>query len=44
MHYSFMRIHKTLQVTLAAAAGLVPSGGELAVMVQVRENWQATRS
>jgi IS1 family transposase len=43
MHYNFVRIHQTLRVTPAMAAGVMPRLWELADMVRVLEEWEAKR-
>lgn len=43
MHYNFMRIHKTLKMTPAMAAGVTPKLCEMADMVKVPENWEVER-
>src|SRR3712207_987483 len=40
MHYNFVRIHQTLRVTPAMAAGVTPKLWELADMVRVLEEWE----
>ena len=41
MPYSFVRIHKTLKMTPAMAAGVTPRLWEMAHMVKVLEDWEA---
>jgi IS1 family transposase len=41
MHYNFVRIHQTLRVTPAMAAGVTNTLWSLADMVQVIEEWEA---
>jgi IS1 family transposase len=41
MHYNFVRIHQTLRVTPAMAAGVSTTLWELADMVKVLEEWEA---
>ena len=41
MHYNFVRIHKTLKMTPAMAAGVTPKLWEMADMVKVLEDWEA---
>lgn len=41
MHYNFVRIHQTLRVTPAMAAGVTAKLWELADMVAVLEEWEA---
>jgi len=40
MHYNFVRIHQTLKVTPAMAAGVTPKLWEMADMVRVLEDWE----
>ena len=40
MHYNFVRIHKTLKMTPAMAAGVTPKLREMADMVKVLEDWR----
>jgi hypothetical protein len=40
MHYNFVRIHQTLKVTPAMAAGVTPKLWEMSDMVQVLEDWE----
>jgi hypothetical protein len=40
MHYNFVRIHQTLKVTPAMAAGVTPKLWEMADMVKVLEDWE----
>ena len=42
MHYNFVRIHQTLRVTPAMAAGVTGKLWEMADMVKVLEDWEAT--
>jgi hypothetical protein len=44
MHYNFVRIHKTLKVTPAMAAGVTPKLWEMADMVKVLEDWEAEQA
>ena len=44
MHCNFVRIHQTLRVTPAMAAGVTPKLWELADMVGVLEGWEASRA
>jgi len=45
MHYNFVRIHQTLKITPAMAAGVTPKLWEMADLVAVLEEWEsATRS
>jgi hypothetical protein len=41
MHYNLVRIHKTLKMTPAMAAGVTPKLWEMADMVKVLEDWEA---
>jgi hypothetical protein len=43
MHYSFVRIHQTLKVTLAMAAGVTAKLREMADLVKVLEDWEASK-
>jgi len=43
MHYNFVRIHKTLRTTPAMAAGVTPKLWEMADMVKVLEDWEASQ-
>jgi hypothetical protein len=43
MHYNFVRIHQTLKVTPAMAAGVTPKLWEMANMVKVLEDWEAAQ-
>ena len=42
MHYNFVRIHQTLKVTPAMAAGVTKRLWEMNDMVEVLEKWEAT--
>ena len=42
MHYNFCRIHKTLRVTPAMAAGVTERLWEIGDMVKVLEDWENT--
>jgi IS1 family transposase len=44
MHYNFVRIHQTLRVTPAMAAGVTPKLWSLTDMVRVIEDWEIARS
>jgi hypothetical protein len=44
LYYNFVRIHKTLEVTPAMAAGVTDRLWEVADMVGVLEAWEASRS
>ncbi len=41
MHYNFVRIHQTLKITPAMAAGVTDKLWEMADMVKVLEDWEA---
>ncbi len=41
MHYNFARIHQTLKVVPAIAAGVTSKLWEMSDMVRVLENWEA---
>lgn len=41
LYYNFVRIHKTLKVTPAMAAGLTDGLWEVADMVKMLEAWEA---
>jgi len=43
MHYNFVRIHKTLKITPAMAAGVSTKLWEMADMVKVLEDWEAAQ-
>jgi IS1 family transposase len=43
MHYNFVRIHQTLKITPAMAAGVTPKLWEMADMVKVLEDWEALK-
>lgn len=40
MHYNFVRIHQTLKMTPAMAAGVTPKLWEISDMVKVLEDWE----
>jgi hypothetical protein len=40
MHYNFVRLHQTLKVTPAMAAGITPKLWEMSDMVKVLEDWK----
>ena len=42
MHYNFVRIHQTLRVTPAMAAGVTPKLWEMSDLVKVLEDWEAS--
>src|SRR5476651_370003 len=44
MHYNFVRIHQTLKITPAMAAGVTPKLWEMSDMVKVLEDWEASRA
>jgi IS1 family transposase len=44
MHYNFVRIHQTLKVTPAMAAGVTPKLWEMSDMVKVLEDWEAANA
>jgi IS1 family transposase len=43
MHYNFVRIHQTLKVTPAMAAGITPKLWEMSDMVKVLEDWETSQ-
>jgi len=43
MHYNFVRIHQSLRVTPAMAAGVTTKLWDLVDMVWVIEDWEARR-
>jgi hypothetical protein len=43
MHYNFVRIHQTLKITPAMAAGVTSKLWEMADMVKVLEDWELAR-
>jgi hypothetical protein len=43
MHYSVVRIHQTLKVTPAMAAGVTSRLWEIGDMVKVLEDWEAPK-
>ena len=43
MHYNFVRIHQTLRITPAMAAGVAPKLWEMSDLVKVLEDWEASR-
>ena len=43
MHYNFVRIHQTLKITPAMAAGVTPQLWEMSDLVKVLEEWEASR-
>jgi hypothetical protein len=43
MHYNFVRIHQTLRITPAMAAGATPKLSETSDMVKVLGDWEATQ-
>ena len=44
MHYNFVRIHQTLRITPAMAAGVTPKLWEMSDMVKVLEDWEASQA
>lgn len=44
MHYNFVRIHQTLKITPAMAAGVTPKLWEMPDMVKVLEDWESPES
>jgi hypothetical protein len=44
MHYNFVRIHQTLKVTPAMAAGVTPQLWEMSDTVKVLEDWESKQS
>ena len=44
MHYNFVRIHQTLKVTPAIAAGVTSKLWEMSDMVKVLEDWEKART
>jgi IS1 family transposase len=44
MHYNFVRIHQTLKITPAMAAGVTGKLWEMADMVKVLEDWEASQA
>jgi hypothetical protein len=43
MHYNFCRIHKTLRITPAMAAGVTDKLWSISDIVQVLEDWEAAQ-
>jgi len=43
MHYNFVRIHQTLKITPAMAAGVTSKLWEMSDMVKVLEDWEMRR-
>ena len=43
MHYNFVRIHQTLRITPAMAAGVTPKLWEMSDLVKVLVDWEASR-
>ncbi len=41
MHYNFVRIHQTLKISPAMAAGVTDKLWEMSDMVKVLEDWEA---
>ena len=44
MHYNFVRIHQSLRITPAMAAGVTDKLWSLADVVRVIEEWETRRS
>ena len=44
MHYNFVRIHQTLKISPAMAAGVTDKLWEMSDMVKVLEDWEAAKS
>src|SRR5438270_13324801 len=44
MHYNFVRIHQTLKVTPAMAAGVTSKLWEMSDMVKVLEDWEVAQA
>ena len=44
MHYNFVRIHKTLKITPAMAAGVTPKLWEMSDMVKVLQDWETEQA
>ena len=44
MHYNFVRIHQTLRITPAMAAGVTPKLWEMSDLVKVLEDWEASQA
>jgi hypothetical protein len=42
MHYNFVRIHQTLKISPAMAAGVTDKLWEMSNMVKVLEDWKNT--
>lgn len=43
MHHNFVRVHKTLKMRPAMAAGVTPNLWEMVDMVKVLEDWEAAQ-
>ena len=43
MHYNFARIHQTLKVTPAMAAGVTKRFWEVSDMVKILEEWETAK-
>lgn len=43
MHYNFVRIHQSLRITPAMAAGVTSTLWSLADMVRIIDDWEAER-
>ena len=44
MHYNFVRIHQTLKITPAMAAGVTSKLWEMSDMVKVLEDWETAHN
>ena len=44
MHYNFVRIHQSLRITPAMAAGVTSKLWSLTDIVRVNEDWETARS
>ena len=44
MHYNFVRIHQTLKISPAMAAGVTDKLWEMSDMVKVLEDWESSRA
>jgi hypothetical protein len=43
MHYNFVRIYQTLKITPAMAAGVTSKLWEMSDLIDILEQWEATR-
>jgi hypothetical protein len=43
MHYNFVRIHQTMKITPAMAAGVTDKLWEMSDMVKVLQDWEAVQ-